>query len=168
MATRLSKVALIWAVALFSSLAAVSNISDYDSNYKLVSHVLKMDTTYPDNNGMWRAINSPIAHHLAYSFIILTELVIAILCWLGGYRLFKSIKDPMDFNKTKGIATLGLTLGFLLWFAGFMTIGGEWFLMWQSEVANAQQSAFRLVIIIGITLIYLTLPDEENKSQHSK
>jgi predicted small integral membrane protein len=167
MATKLSKVALIWAIALFASLAAVSNITDYDSNYKLVSHVLKMDTTYPDNKGMWRAIDNPIIHHLAYGCIILAELVIAVLCWLGGYRLVKSSKNPDGFNDAKGMATLGLTLGFLLWFTGFMTIGGEWFLMWQSEVANAQQSAFRLVLVIGITLVYLVLPDGENKSQRS-
>jgi predicted small integral membrane protein len=164
MTTRLSKVALIWAIALFASLAALSNLTDYDSNYKLVSHVLKMDTTYPDNKGMWRTIDNPIAHHLTYSSIILTEFIIAVLCWLGGYRLFKSIKDPDTFNKAKGMAIQGLTLGILLWFTGFMTIGGEWFLMWQSEVANAQQSSFRIVLIIGITLIYLALPDGENKA----
>lgn len=160
MTTRLSKVVLVWAVAFFASLAVISNITDYDSNYKLVSHVLKMDTTFPDNKGLWRAIDNPIAHHLVYGFIILTELVIAVLCWLGGYRLFNVIKDPDIFNKTKEIAILGLTLGILLWFTGFMTIGGEWFLMWQSEVANAQQSAFRLVLILGFTLIYLALPDK--------
>lgn len=168
MAAKLSKVSLIWAIALFASLAAVGNISDYESNFKFVSHTLKMDTTYPDNKEMWRAIDNPIVHHLAYGFIILTELVIAILCWLGGYRLARTIKKHGDFNKAKGMATLGLTLGFLLWFTGFMTIGGEWFLMWQSEVANAQQSAFRLVLIIGVTLVYLALPDGENKSQYSK
>lgn len=168
MATKLSKVALVWAIALFASLAAVSNFTDYESNYRLVSHVLKMDTTYPDNEVMWRAIDNPIVHHLAYGCIILIELVIAVLCWLGGYRLARSTKNHDDFNKAKGMATLGLALGFLLWFTGFMTIGGEWFLMWQSEVANAQQSAFRLVLIIGVTLVYLALPDGEYKSQHFK
>ena len=43
-----------------------------------------------------------------------------------------------------------------------MTIGGEWFLMWQSEVANGQQAAFRLVMIIGIVLVYLIQTDEES------
>ena len=119
-----------------------------------------MDTTFPENKGMWRAIDNPIAHHLVYGFIILTELVIAVLCWLGGFRLFNAINNPDIFNKAKGLAISGLTLGILLWFTGFMTIGGDWFLMWQSEVANAQQSAFRLVLILGIVLIYLALPDK--------
>ena len=152
---------MVWAFALYASLVALNNITDYNSNLTLVTHVLTMETTFADNKGLWRAIQSPVVHHIVYGFIIATEIIIAALCWLGGFRLCRHIKNPASFNHTKGLAILGLTLGFLLWFTGFMTIGGEWFLMWQSEVANAQQAAFRLVVIIGITLIYLIHTDGE-------
>ena len=161
MYTRLSKVVLVWSIALFASLAAFNNLTDYDSNFVIISHILKMDTTFPDNKGLWRAIESPLIHHMAYYLIILIEIIIAVLCWLGGFRLYKNIKEPASFNQAKRLAILGLTLGFILWFTGFMTIGGEWFLMWQSEVANGQQAAFRLVMIIGIILLYLIQADEE-------
>ena len=161
MYTRLSKIILVWAIALFASLVAFSNLTDYNSNYEIISHVLKMDTTFPDNQGLWRAIESPIIHHVVYGLIIFVEIIVAILCWLGGYRLLKSIRNPVTFNQAKKLAILGLTLGFILWFTGFMTIGGEWFLMWQSDVVNGQQAAFRLVVIIGILLIYLIQPDED-------
>ncbi len=161
MYTRLSKIILVWAIALFASLAAFSNLSDYNSNFEIISHVLKMDTTFPDNQGLWRAIESPLIHHIIYGLIIFVEIIVALLCWLGGYRLLKSIQNPVTFNQAKKLAILGLTLGFILWFTGFMTIGGEWFLMWQSDVANGQQAAFRLVVIIGILLIYLVHPDED-------
>lgn len=161
MYTRLSKIVLVWSIACFSSLVALNNLTDYDSNFVIISHVLKMDTTFPDNKGLWRAIESPLIHHVAYGSIILTEIIIAGLCWLGGFHLYKNIQNPTSFNQAKRWAILGLTLGFFLWFTGFMTIGGEWFLMWQSEVANGQQAAFRLVMIIGITLIYLVQVDEE-------
>jgi len=152
---------MVLAFALYASLVAFGNITDYNSNFSLVTQVLTMDTTFPDNQGLWRAIHSPIFHHTVYGFIIGIEIVIAGLCWLGGFRLYQNIKNPTSFNQAKDLAILGLTLGFFLWFTGFMTIGGEWFLMWQSEVANGQQTAFRLVTIIGITLIYLTQSDEE-------
>lgn len=161
MYTRSSKVALVWAVAFFASLVVFNNLTDYYSNYRFVGHVLKMDTTFPDNRGMWRAIDSPFLHHAIYCLIIFVEAAIAVLCWLGGFRLFRSINDSARFNEAKGIAILGLTLGIILWFSGFITIGGEWFLMWQSEMWNGQQAAFRLVVIIGITLLYLIQPDGE-------
>lgn len=63
------------------------------------------------------------------------------------------------FNQSKGIAVSGLTLGILLWFTGFMSIGGEWFLMWQSQVWNGIESSFRFVVVIFMTLLYLIQPD---------
>ncbi|MBP6057989.1 MAG: DUF2165 domain-containing protein [Nitrosomonas sp.] len=162
MYTRLSKVILVWSVALFASLVVFNNLTDYDSNFTIIQHVLTMDTTFPDNQGLWRAIESPVIHHMIYGFIIVTEIVIAGLCGWGGWRLYQHIKHPAAFNQAKKLAILGLTLGFILWFTGFMTIGGEWFLMWQSEVANGQQAAFRLVMIISIVLVYLIQTDEES------
>ena len=150
---------MVLAFALHASLVAFGNLTDYNSNFSLVTHVLMMDTTFSGNQGMWRAIHSPFIHHTVFGFIIGIEIVIAGLCWLGGLRLYQNLKDPASFNQAKGLAILGLTLGFILWFTGFMTIGGEWFLMWQSETANGQQAAFRLVTIIGIALIYLTQTD---------
>ena len=158
--TRYSKISLVWAIALYTSLVVFNNLTDYDSNYWFVVHVLKMDTTFPDNQGMWRAINVSAIHHLLYWVIILAETAIAALCWWGGARLFRAKDDAKRFNQSKGIAIAGLTLGIVLWFTGFISIGGEWFLMWQSDVWNGQQPAFRLVVVIGITLLYLTRSDD--------
>ena len=160
--TRSSKVLLVWAVAFFASLVVFNNLTDYGSNFTFVVHVLKMDTTFPGNRAMWRAIHSPSLHHAFYWLIIFLEAVIAVLCWVGGFRLLSSINDSTLFNKAKSVATIGLTLGILLWFTGFITIGGEWFLMWQSETWNGQEAAFRLVVIIGIVLLYLIQPDGES------
>lgn len=162
MYTRSSKVLVIWAVALFASLVVFNNLTDYASNYMFVSHVLKMDTTFPENRSMWRAINAPFLHHAFYWIIILVEAAIAVLCWLGGFCLFRSIDDADRFNKAKSIAIAGLTLGLLLWFTGFITVGGEWFLMWQSEHWNGQEAAFRLTVIFGIVLVYLVQSDGQS------
>lgn len=163
MVIRLSKVILIWAIALFATLVAFNNVTDYHSNFKLVQHVLKMDTIFPDSQAFWRAIDSSVIHHLFYGFIILIEFIIAVFCWVGGFRLFKHINNALFFNHAKRPAIIGLTLGMLLWFTGFMTIGGEWFLMWQSVTANGQDAAFRLVMIMGMVLIYLVQPDDEKQ-----
>lgn len=159
MIIRYSKIALVVSVAIYSTLVVFNNLTDYNSNFQLVSHVLQMDTTFPDNAGMWRAIEAPALHHAAYVSIILLEAAVAILCWLGAYRLIRAINGP-KFNEAKGTAIAGLTLGIVLWFVGFMTVGGEWFLMWQSDVWNGQQAAFRLVAFLGIVLIYLSMPND--------
>jgi predicted small integral membrane protein len=164
MYTRSSKALLVWAVALYASLVALNNLVDYDSNHGFVSHVLKMDTTFPGNRLTWRAIDLPFIHAAFYWLIIFAEAVVAVLCWAGGLRLFRALNDPGRYNRSKGIAIAGLTLGMLLWFTGFLTIGGEWFAMWQSKEWNGQEAAFRLVAILGIVLLYLVQPDGEADS----
>ena len=51
MYTRYSKIAFVWAIALYALLVVCNNLTDYGSNYQFVAHVLKMDTTFPDNRG---------------------------------------------------------------------------------------------------------------------
>jgi hypothetical protein len=46
----------------------------------------------------------------------------------------------------------------VLWFSGFITVGGEWFLMWQSEIWNGQEAAFRLVVIFGARFLVMDPP----------
>jgi predicted small integral membrane protein len=162
--TRSSKVLLVWAVAFFASLLVFNNLTDYGSNFTFVVHVLKMDTTFPGNRAMWRAIHSPSLHHAIYWLIIFVEAVIAVLCWMGSSRLFSSINDSTRFNKAKGVAIIGFTLGIVLLCRAFITLGGEWFLMWQSETWNGQEAAFRLAVILGIVLLYLIQPDGESEA----
>jgi predicted small integral membrane protein len=89
------------------------------------------------------------------------------LCWIGAVVLLRRIRaDAATFNRSKAVAAVGLTLGFLLWQAGFMTIGGEWFGMWQSQQWNGVPSAYRFVVIIAAVLIFLALPDAEPERAH--
>ncbi|RKF15411.1 DUF2165 domain-containing protein [Roseovarius spongiae] len=162
MILRLSKAAMVLAVALFASLVAFGNITDYGSNFAFVKHVLLMDTIFPDATIKYRAIEAPWMHHAAYIFIIALETLTAILCWIGGFRLIAARALPRrEFHEAKGWAIAGLTLGFLTWQVGFMSIGGEWFGMWMSETWNGVPDAFRFFITIIAVLIYLVTPDGE-------
>jgi predicted small integral membrane protein len=85
-----------------------------------------------------------------------------VLCWIGAAALARRLRaDARAFNGAKSCAVLGLTLGFLLWQVGFMSIGGEWFGMWQSKDWNGVPSAFRFLITIIAVLIFVALPDQE-------
>lgn len=164
MYTRFAKIGLIWSLALYASLVVLNNLLDYGSNYDFVHHVMKMDTTFPDNKVMWRSIDAEFLYHTTYFFIILLEAVFAVLCWIGGYRLLKVVRNIHAFNKKKGIAIIGLMMGFFLWFTIFITMAGEWFLMWQSQTWNGLQPAFRLSIIICVVLLFLCTKDDEANS----
>ncbi|MEE9452704.1 MAG: DUF2165 domain-containing protein [Gammaproteobacteria bacterium] len=162
MYTRWSKIILLFSVAFFATLVAFNNIFDYQSNFMFVSHVLSMDTTFADNNSMWRAIHSDTLAHFAFALIIAVELLLAVLCWCAGFKLYRVRRNVNQFNLSKGLAVAALTLGIIFWFIGFMVIGGEWFLMWQSHIWNGQEAAFRFTTILGIILVFLVMPDVDN------
>lgn len=162
MIVRSTKLLFVAAIGLFATLVAFGNLTDYGSNFEFVRHVLLMDTIFPDSNIRYRSIDAPWLHHVAYGVIILMESLVAWLCWLGAYRLYRARQaDARAFNRAKGTAVKGLALGFLVWQVGFMTIGGEWFGMWMSDQWNGVASAFRFVVVILLVLVFLVMPDTD-------
>lgn len=162
MILRVAKIALIFAVALFYTFVVLNNVTDYDSNYQFVRHVLMMDSTFPANHGMWRAINSRAIHTAFYVSIIAWESITMLLAWAGGFRLIRSFSaGAIEFHRSKSVAVLALTTALPMWLLAFLSVGGEWFLMWQSRTWNGQDAAFRMFTVIGIVLMLVALPDSE-------
>ena len=159
---RLAKIAVLAALACYALLVAYNNVVDYGSNYEFVRHVLSMDTTFPGNALMHRAIADETVWRLAYAAIIATEAVIGVLLAIGALALLARLRAPaQSFNRAKVWAVAGLTIGFGLWFFGFMVVAGEYFVMWQSKIWNGQDAAFRIATEMLGALIFIALPDGE-------
>jgi predicted small integral membrane protein len=138
------------------ALVCFNNITDYGSNFGFVSKVSGMEDVFSRERTGWRAINNSTLHHMMYISIILVELSIASLLILGSVKMIRNYKAPaVEFNASKKLTTTGLASAMLLFFVFFITIAGEWFLMWQSTQWNAQQTAFSLTIIFLLALIFM-------------
>jgi predicted small integral membrane protein len=162
MSFRLSKIALVAAVGFFLLLVVFNNLTDYGSNLGFVQHVLAMDTTFEGNAGMWRALPSPAVHHAFYWSIIAWEAVSMGLAFAGAWRLWQARRAPAAaFHRAKSLAVAALTVSLLQWFVAFITVGGEWFLMWQSRIWNGQDAAFRMFACLGLILVFLAQDDKE-------
>jgi predicted small integral membrane protein len=162
MIIRLVKVAMVASCALFALVVAYDNLVDYGSNYTFVRHTLSMDTTFPGNVLMSRAITSPMLWTMAYWLIIAGEAATGLLLAFGALRLVLAVRGPASlFNAAKPAVALGIGLGFLVWFTGFSVVGGEWFAMWQSKDWNGVPSAFRFVVTLLLVLIFVMQKDED-------
>jgi predicted small integral membrane protein len=159
---RLSKTLLVAAVALYYTLVVFNNLTDYGSNYAFVHHVLLMDSTFPGNHGMWRAIHPLWMHAAFYDTIIAWEAATMLLLWAGTVELLRAVGRPGGaFQEAKTLAIGGLTVSLLMWFVAFMGVGGEWFLMWQSHLWNGQEEAFRMFVVVGMVFLLLVMPEAE-------
>ncbi len=164
MMTRIAKLVLLVGIAVFYMLVVFNNLTDFDSNYQFVRHVLMMDATFPGNNGMWRAIRSPGMHLAFYLSIIAWEMVTAVLLWWGTIRLLRVLRtSAVAFNQAKRVAILALALSMTMWLVAFLSVGAEWFLMWQSQAWNGQEAAFRMFAVVGVVLLILTQLDVEEQ-----
>ena len=85
-----------------------------------------------------------------------------VLLWWAGIRLATSLHASTKvFHQAKNLAIGALTLSLLMWLVAFLSIGGEWFMMWQSKTANGQEAAFRMFTVVGIVLVLVVQPESE-------
>ncbi|MFC9278128.1 DUF2165 domain-containing protein [Streptomyces collinus] len=143
-------------LGLYIALVALGNITDFGTNQQFVRHVLAMDTTFRDDDLMWRAVTSTALEDTAYVAIIVWETLAALVLvwgtWLWARR---------DFARARRFSTYGLLMLVLLFGAGFIAIGGEWFAMWQSKTWNGLDAATRVFLLSGVALIVNQLPGGE-------
>jgi predicted small integral membrane protein len=164
MTLRTIKTLLVAGVALLYTLVVFNNITDYGSNYEFVRHVMMMDTTFPGNRGMWRAIQSPALHTAFYVSIIAWEAATMLLCWWGASRMALALHAPASaFHQAKRVSLIALAVGLLQWLAAFLAVGAEWFLMWQSKEWNGQEAGLRMFTVLGIVLLLVSQPDAEGQ-----
>jgi predicted small integral membrane protein len=165
MTIRASKVVLLFALGFYYTLLVFNNTNDYNSNLMFVRHVLWMDTTFPGNHGMWRSIHNPVVPWLFFGSIVIWETITGILFWWAGFRLVRNMRSSaVTFNAAKKVGVIALTLSLLMWLTAFLTVGNEWFLMWQSKEWTGVAVADHMFAIMGIILLYLVTPDVEGQA----
>ena len=162
MTVRFAKILMSLALAAFAFVVTYDNLVDYGSNFVFVQHVLSMDTTFPNNALMGRAITTPALWHAGYACIIAGEGMTFALLLLGSISLWRARRaSGAAFDAAKRWVVAGCTVGFLVWFFGFMVVGGEWFAMWQSKIWNGQEGAFRFYMALLGVLIFVNQRDTD-------
>ena len=162
MTERRLKILMIGGLALLCGFIVAGNIHDPGSNLLFVQHVFSMDTIIPVSAMADHAIPVPLLWRIGFWLIVIGEGLTAALFALGALELLRARKSKaQDFHQAKRFVFVGAGCGFLVWFIGFLAVGGEWFAMWQSQVWNGQQPAFRIFASILLVLIFVAQPDAE-------
>jgi predicted small integral membrane protein len=90
-----------------------------------------------------------------YLAIIGAEALSGGLLTLGAVALFRQAHRERGFDRALALPVAGLTVAMLLYGGGFLAVGGEWFLMWQSRVWGGSDAAGRLFLLNATVLIVL-------------
>ena len=113
--TRFAKILISLSLALFCLLVAFDNVTDPRSNYEFVSHVMSMDTTFPDNRLMYRSVTDPLIWQITYALIIATQFVCSFLFLAGAISMWRArYAVAADFHQAKAYAIAGALLGLIV------------------------------------------------------
>ena len=153
-AIRAAKAAVTAGIAAFFLVVALGNVTDYDSNWQFVRHVLAMDTTFLSPALMGRAVTDEAAQRLAYHLVIGWGAAPGLGLGAAAVLMVVRLGRP-GFERGRAMAVAGLAMGFLLYGVGFLVVASEWFAMWQSQTWNAQAKAgmFTTVLVAALAFV---------------
>jgi predicted small integral membrane protein len=141
----------------FLLLVGVTNLSDYPTNLAFVRQVSRMEGLFSGEALRWRSIHAAWAQHLLYACIIAWELGCGWLACFGAWRMWRARHAGADaFLRAGTASTYAYGGAVALWFGGFATVAGEWFLMWRGAAASTQGTAFHLTTVFLLLLLFHT------------
>ena len=102
--TRTAKVLLLAGIALSTRWSCSTTSPIFDSNYEFVHHVLSMDSTFPGNHGMWRALPSPAFISRSTGRSLRGRQSPRFCCWWGVAKLarrFAATRTFFQYGETR-------------------------------------------------------------------
>ncbi|CAM3361612.1 DUF2165 domain-containing protein [Vagococcus fessus] len=158
---RLLKIFTVLMPTSFTFFVIIDNIFfAWDDNFQFVKHVMSMDTV--NSVVDWRNFDSPMIWKTAYTLLICFETATFFIGVYALIRLLRALnKDNDAFFKAKLWGYLTFIFTLLIWFFGFIDIGGEWFKMWLSPSWNGQPIAMWLSILFSVLLVIFHQPERD-------
>ena len=147
-------------VASYYLIVAFDNITDPTnpnaSNWPFVQGVLSGDGVPADSGFEWRFIDATWFQALSYILIISGEALTGLTLLIGGILGLRRSGSCPRWGNTQKWTYAGGTLGLVVFFFGFMTVGGNWFIMYLNSKWNGLEPAFQNSVMTGIMLMMVT------------
>ena len=162
MAIRYLKIILVLFVGLQAWFYVAGNIANWDAGLAVIGYVLGMEghEYYPVH--IVPALTSPTVHVIAFLIILTGEFLVGALSLKGALNLWKARRaEAESFNGAKRFAIAGCAMAMVVWFGGFIVLGGALFQMWQTEIGDGSlDGSFVYAVTAGLILLFVDRPDD--------
>lgn len=137
------KTLVVAGLASYLSIFVLNNITDPGTNAAAIPRMMTMRELREDpplgQGVLWRAIESPAVHRIAYLLVIAVQTVAALVLWCAVILLLFA-----GTGTALAVANLGLAV-FVALFLGFV-LTGLWFTYWV-KMGPVQQGHLTLLLI---------------------
>lgn len=161
MAIRYLKIILVIFVGLQGWFYVAGNLANWNAGVASVAYVLGMEGHEYYGNHIFPPITNSTLVVLAFVGIVAGELLVGALSLKGAWDLWQVRKAAADaFDSAKTFAILGAGTALVVWFGGFVVLGGGLFQMWQTQIGgNSFDGAFVYAATSGLVLLFVNSPD---------
>ena len=161
MSIRYLKIILVILVGLTGLFFFAGNIANWNAGRELVGYVLSMDDHEIYSSHIFPPLTNSVLVTIAYLLILAGEFLIGALSLKGAWDLWSVRKaSAYVFNASKTYSILGTGMAMVVWFGGFIVIGGVLFQMWQTKIgAGSFHDSFILAAMGGLVLLFVSNPD---------
>jgi predicted small integral membrane protein len=146
---------LVLMTAAYYLLVAFDNITNPASNWAFVHGVLSEDGVVPDSGFQWRAIDATWFQVAGYVVIILIETLTGAVLLYAGSRGLRSLRGAAGWAAAQRWTFVGTTAGLAVFFLGFITVGGNWFVMYLNSKFNGLDPAFQNAVMTLLTAVFV-------------
>ncbi|WP_028932355.1 DUF2165 family protein [Pseudonocardia spinosispora] len=151
------KTLVVAGLATYLSIFVLNNITDPGTNSAAIPRMMTMRELREDpplgQGVLWRAIESPAVHRVAYLLVIAVQAVTALVLWYAVILLVSAL-----FTGGTGIALAVANLGLALFVALFLgfVLTGLWFTYWV-KMGPVQQSHLTLLLVGLASVVVVNL-----------
>jgi predicted small integral membrane protein len=161
MAIRILKIVLVLFVGLQGWFYVAGNIANWDAGLGAVAYVLGMEGHEIYGTHIFPPITNTTLVTVAFLIIISGEFLVGALSLTGAWHLWQARNgNAASFNSAKTFAILGAGMALVVWFGGFVVIGGALFQMWQTQVGTGSfNGAFIYAATSAFVLLFVNSHD---------
>ncbi|GAA2612694.1 DUF2165 domain-containing protein [Streptomyces axinellae] len=139
--------------ALYFLVVAFDNLTNPASNWEFVKGVLSGDGMAEGNGFEWREIHATWFAAVVYAVVIAGETAAGVLLLHGGACGLLRRARSAAWERAQRTVLAGGVVGLLIFFLGFVVIGGNWFAMYLNDKWNGMDPAFQNTVVVLFTLV---------------
>ena len=158
---RIAASILVLMTASYYLVVAFDNITNPSNpnagNWNFVKGVLSGDGVPADSGFEWRFIGATWFQVVSYVGVIVGEALTGLVLLFAGVQGLRRSAQRAQWASVQRFTFLGSILGLLVFYFGFMVVGGNWFIMYLNSKWNGMTPAFQNSVMTAFTLVVVLI-----------
>lgn len=162
---RILKALIVLLIGLQALFYALQNIANLHGATFAIGYVISGADHHHYPNTLFFHSGNPILALAALILVVVGELAVGFFGLKGAWDMLAARHSSAEqFRNSMRAGQVAAALALLTWFGLFMTLGGAFFQMWQTEIGNGSlDEAFKFATVSVVAILFVcNTPDGQS------